>query len=859
MKFSTIILLGLILANLYTLSGQVRFECTGETLISVSDGKTTNLQWPRFPPFAPPHYGTFCCYDGSFDAIGFNAKDNYIYGVEEHTNNILRIGRSDFVRIGKVLGIDTLYVNAGDCTPEGLYMCYDHKLQKMLVFDVVDTFKLLRQVDLFWDSKSMNEGKFNAQIFDFAFDPNDPKTAYSYQGRFDQLGPTNTQGSMLKINLNLDDPNLGMVTPMAKIDDKVATHITGLAFNARSQLSGFGSDLKGFNPPQNILFGIEAFQGRATSILARNPIYNVSDACSCPYSLTFTNAGPVDGMYCNNDSKTFVVAFDNNSYVSIENVVLKDTFPSGTVIKAVSDTFGGTIDVGTGIGSNILSISGLTIPAKQRFEIKIEIMSINAQDGPAYNRAYLHNLPAHFPVRLDSDNPNSSTLGDATGFYFTTRPIKNLTWRTVSPTDCLKADDGKITFTSTDLTPGQNYVVSLRNTKGWKEYVETVKLDEQHSFTFDGLNPGEYQLFGIRPEDADCNASLKDTLILLSAPNHLLDLQISSNSPVCEGDSLKLTSILTPNGLINWAAENIFYADEANPIIANVDTNKTGTYEVTGTYGYCIQKKSLDVVIDQQLNLEIDGATIYCVRDTLQLRVKHKTKFDSLKFNWIGPIDFYTVDSTITFPITSQDQMGYYQVISNNGACYDTVGLDIVVLPTPSLTLDELVITNFCEPLQLLPSLEGGINNMVYEWTPKEGLECNDCPNPFVLPFVQSSYQLKVMNEYKCRDSATVEIFLDKKNSIIAPNILKPSSLLENQLFRIYPNCVVNHLQSLDIYDRQGNLIFQTQAVNQTDVLESWDGTALGQKVTPGVYIWSAKAELVDGSIVYLTGDITVL
>jgi hypothetical protein len=160
--------------------------------------------------------------------------------------------------------------------------------------------------------------------------------------------------------------------------------------------------------------------------------------------------------------------------------------------------------------------------------------------------------------------------------------------------------------------------------------------------------------------------------------------------------------------------------------------------------------------------------------------------------------------------------------------------------------------------LTLLPTIKGD-TKVDFQWFPADGLSCVSCISPQVIPIVQSNYRLKVSNEYNCSDSTNTQILLDKKNLIFAPNIFSTTSLSENKKFAIYPNCVVKHLQSLDIFDRLGNRIFTTTALNPGDALEYWDGTTLGHKVLSGVYVWVVKAELVDGSIVHLNGDVSII
>ena len=77
-----LIQLSITLLCVSTLSGQ-RFAYDGQLLIATYDGISTTISRPVYIPFNPPFMSPFAKYtDQSFDALGFNAKDNYIYGVQ---------------------------------------------------------------------------------------------------------------------------------------------------------------------------------------------------------------------------------------------------------------------------------------------------------------------------------------------------------------------------------------------------------------------------------------------------------------------------------------------------------------------------------------------------------------------------------------------------------------------------------------------------------------------------------------------------------------------------------------------------------------------------------------------------------
>lgn len=829
-------------------NGQSRFECNEDMIISASDGVQTIIYRPVSIPFSPSFLSAIGSYSGDFDALGFNPKDNYIYCVERNTNNIVRLHNDNtFERIGKVNLTDTLKTLAGDCMADGHFVIYDYILEKILIFDVSDKFTLLKEVKLIWDATTTESERSKLSIYDLTFHPNNPKTAYTIS----------TFGTILKIDLDLNSPNLGMVTKLGTLSSGNFTIMSGLCFNAKSQLFGYSSTSINVGQTQHALNSVDPINGSINPILIINDSRKLfTDACSCPFSLTFTNAVPNEGMYCSNDNKTFSIFIENNSYIALSDVILKDTFPEGTIIKAISNGFQGRIDPGTGVGTNFLSISALRIPAKGKINIDIDISSINAKDGPVYNQAFLYNLPPIFPKFVKSDDPTSSTPLDRSNFYFTTKAIKNLTWKIKLPSDCVKSNDGAIIASSPDFFEGQVFDISLRNKIGWKESSHVVIVDKDKSFRIDSLVPGDYELYRLKIKNENCSVSLKDTTIVVEPPNDQLKVTLNSNSPICEGDILQLSSVILPDYKINWTGPNLFSSENVSPAIYNISTGQKGTYEALASYGFCTIKKEIDVSVKAKFKTKIIGNTNYCEGDTIKLAAQSNQA--GLKYIWSTSNSIKWLDSTLLQPIHSQNISGYYEVRSTNGACFDSSGIIVNVFPTPRIKLDKNVLSDFCTPIILDPEISDE-NNVIYNWTPHQGLTCNDCPKPQVIPIINSEYTLKVHNEFNCHDSTTVTIKLDKKNVIFSPNIISIHGTSANKVFKIVPGCIVHFIHQLDIFDKQGSQIFHTIASSANEDINSWDGTINGQPAAQGVYVWYAKTELIDGSVVYITGDLTVI
>ncbi len=842
-----------------------RFSCDGQLLIATSDGTSTKISRPIYIPFNPPFLSPWASYaNGSFDALGFNSRDNFIYGVQQNTNAIVRLKRnSTFDTVGIVSLVDTLNVNAGDCTVDGLYICYEQTLHQILVFDVVDNFQVIQRIDLFWDPESPNSGAFKTKIYDFAVDPNNPVLAFAYQGSFahPDLEPAESRGKLLKINLEFDGANLGMVTPLTPVDPMQISHLGGIVFSPQSELFGFGSSEEGLNPTQNKLVSINSFTGDVSEVL-KNPEVVLSDGCSCPFAFTFSNQVPTEGMYCNDDEKTFILTISNQSFNSVDNFTLIDTFPEGMIIEELNGVIMDNVEAVNGLGTHILEIIGLDIAGKSILEIKVKVRSIDAAIGNVLNQAFLYNLPERFAGVVVSDDLGTQGVeGDASRFSVIPRSLNTATWEVKSPTECLLANDGEIRVSSPQFFPGQQYEIRIRNKIGWDEFTYQIEIDQNNAFLLDSLLPGNYQVYELRSLADNCSLAIRDTTIILEAPNDLLILEMGSNGPVCEGDNLLLQSSSHPDSDIRWTGPNFFASEEFNPVVENVNENNSGEYKIQSQYGFCEQLDTLEVIVRPHINASITAPSQYCERDRMQLDVETAEFVGSgieLSYEWSGPNDLISFKSALVVPSISSEQEGYYELNIYNDACSDTVGIDIIVLPTPSISLPETIFTDFCTRINLEAVIIGD-EPLVYNWLPEEGLSCADCPVPQLESIVQSNYQLVVENAYACADSAIVEIVLDKETLVYAPNIFHGGGIGENAQFRLYPACLVINIRNLEIFDRWGNRVYNGDSDLQSMQQMSWDGSINDAMVNSGVYIWTAEVELIDGSVEFINGNVTML
>jgi gliding motility-associated-like protein len=148
--------------------------------------------------------------------------------------------------------------------------------------------------------------------------------------------------------------------------------------------------------------------------------------------------------------------------------------------------------------------------------------------------------------------------------------------------------------------------------------------------------------------------------------------------------------------------------------------------------------------------------------------------------------------------------------------------------------------------IQLNAAITGSYTSLL--WTPATGLNNSSILNPVASPLATTSYNLTVFATNNCNADKTLTVTVNK--NIYIPNTFTPNGDGLNDIFRIPPGTSFN-LQRFSIYNRYGNLVFNT-----TDINKGWNGTLNGTKSPVGNYIYIIKGidtkgeVLIKGSVI---------
>lgn len=123
-------------------------------------------------------------------------------------------------------------------------------------------------------------------------------------------------------------------------------------------------------------------------------------------------------------------------------------------------------------------------------------------------------------------------------------------------------------------------------------------------------------------------------------------------------------------------------------------------------------------------------------------------------------------------------------------------------------------------------------------------------------PLEPTVFQLVATAANGCTASDSQRILVENADDIYVPNALRPAS--SSPFFTVFAGPSVRKVVVLQVYSRWGELVFQ-QLDFLPNVPESgWDGRLRGDFLNPGVFVWRAKIEYLDGRTREISGDLTV-
>ncbi len=351
------------------------------------------------------------------------------------------------------------------------------------------------------------------------------------------------------------------------------------------------------------------------------------------------------------------------------------------------------------------------------------------------------------------------------------------------------------------------------------------------SFTIEDLTPadaGDYTL--IMTIGGCVSAPATTTVVVNAAPS--VPSAPTSNSPLCEGETLNLDGPTIAGVSYAWTGPSGFTSTEEDPSIPNVnDSDNQGVYTLVVTdltTGCPAPPVSVFVQVDETpTGISAFNSGPVCEGQDIALSV---TSIFGAEYAWTGPSGFVSSEQSPVITNATVGISGTYFVEVTVGNCTSiALETEVLVNAAPSIDAGPDITVTQGESVQLTAS--GGIS---YTWSPADYLNFNNIPNPTATGMPPGIYVIDVVgvDGNLCSGSDQIQITVEENQTIEAVDLITPNGDGVNDTW------VVVFLENfekvgytLQIYARGGTLIYETE--NYTN---DWDGTYEGDELPDGTY-----------------------
>ena len=205
---------------------------------------------------------------------------------------------------------------------------------------------------------------------------------------------------------------------------------------------------------------------------------------------------------------------------------------------------------------------------------------------------------------------------------------------------------------------------------------------------------------------------------------------------------------------------------------------------------------------------------------------------------------------------------GNYAVLIQDAAGCESeqaANLPMPTVPEIQLTLDQegVVPLGAAVTLRAVTNPPAAVLDTLF-WTPAPD-GCSDCTQVRFKPTESATYTLTAIDANGCVGEAQINLVVSPVGNIFFPNAFSPNGDGVNDHFMIQDGGAVAQINELVIFNRWGNQVYKATNLlpNMSD--QSWDGFFRGERVSQGVYVYSAEIVWISGEVTRISGDVAVL
>ena len=202
----------------------------------------------------------------------------------------------------------------------------------------------------------------------------------------------------------------------------------------------------------------------------------------------------------------------------------------------------------------------------------------------------------------------------------------------------------------------------------------------------------------------------------------------------------------------------------------------------------------------------------------------------------------------------------YYVVISDTYGCQRDTTIIIANPDEVLITIDPSVDVKYADDvtLQVIHSVPDERLGSI-TWVDSENQILGTSEELTIVALADGKYGVAVSDLNGCRDSVEVLVTVDRTIEVWAPSIFSPNGDNNNDRWYLSSDGLPESLQSIQIYARWGEVVYDQQGGAFGDASSGWDGSHQGRPCTPGVYVYRGTYIDANGLLQSTAGTITLV
>ncbi len=265
--------------------------------------------------------------------------------------------------------------------------------------------------------------------------------------------------------------------------------------------------------------------------------------------------------------------------------------------------------------------------------------------------------------------------------------------------------------------------------------------------TIPGVTTAASGLYTVTASIGDCSTTNQTLVNITPAPS----LVITSNSPVCSGDTLKLVGTSGAGNTFSWVGPYSYTAGGARPNRPHVTSEDAGVYRVTVTDVNGCTTVGYDTVVVNQTPV---APWVQWMKYCQHAHASPLLNVQDTGITWYSTNTGGTPSRINPIPNTDTNGVFFYYLSETTKGCKSPIdSVQVIVYPVPHISMTPSSVA-VCPhtAIQYTTTSDGNVFN-TYRWFPSYYVSDSTDPNAVATPVSDITYTMVTTNEFNCTDS----------------------------------------------------------------------------------------------------------